>query len=175
MIPTLVFGRSIFITRLTAMLLTVLAFIWISLTLRDVFKIHHWWIGGMLLSIAPAWFLHSRTAFETTLMVSFYSGFIYEYLQYREGKTGRLPLALLWGSLAFYSYSPGRVIVVATGLVFLLMDLRHHWRNRRSRGGGRGAPSDPGVAIYPVRPRPPDRQPVPTPSPGFLLASSDHR
>jgi len=137
-IPTLVFDRSVFLTRLTAMLFTLLAFYWVSLTLRDVFKIDHWWTGGMLLSIAPVWFLHSRTAFETTLMVSFYSGFIYEYLQYRDGKTRRLPLALLWGALAFYSYSPGRVIVVVTGLVFLFMDLRHHWRNRRTVMVGAG-------------------------------------
>ena len=32
----------------------------------------------------PAWFLHSRTAFETVMMVGFYAVFVLAYLLYRE-------------------------------------------------------------------------------------------
>jgi len=137
-IPKLLFRNSVFVTRVTAMLFTILAICWVSLILRDCFKLEHWWSGGLLLSIAPAWFLHSRTAFETTMMTSFYAGFIYEYLRYRGGDRRRLPLALLWGTVAFYSYSPGRVVVVVTGLIFLLADLRYHWRNKRAALAGAG-------------------------------------
>jgi len=129
-LPAMVFGKSVAVTRLAAALVTLLAFVWVCLILRDAFGLEHWWVGGLLLSITPAWFLHSRTAFETTMMASFYAGFLYEYLRYRNGDTRRLYFALLWGSLAFYSYSPGRVIMVATGLAFLLADLPHHLRHR---------------------------------------------
>ncbi|MEE4270818.1 MAG: glycosyltransferase family 39 protein [Thermoanaerobaculales bacterium] len=129
-LPFMAFGKSIVVTRLTATLVTLLAFVWVCLMLRDIFGLEHWWVGGLLLSVTPAWFLHSRTAFETTMMASFYAGFLYEYFRYRDGETRRLYLALLWGSLAFYSYSPGRVIMVVTGLAFLLADLSHHLRHR---------------------------------------------
>jgi hypothetical protein len=135
-IPVGLFGRSILVTRMTTMLITVLAAVWISLTLKKVFDLRDWWSGALVLSIAPAWFLHSRTAFETTLMVTFYAGFVYEYLRYRNGRTGRLFPALLWGALSFYSYSPGRLVVFATGLLLLVIDLPYHWRQRRTGFGG---------------------------------------
>jgi hypothetical protein len=35
------------------------------------------------------------------------------------------------GALAFYSYSPGQVVIVLTGILFLLSDARYHWQQRR--------------------------------------------
>ena len=80
-IPYLIFGKSEEVTRGTAVFSTLIAAICIGLILKNIFKVKYWWAGTLLLSIAPAWFLHSRTAFETALMVSMYSGFIYFYLR----------------------------------------------------------------------------------------------
>jgi hypothetical protein len=129
-IPYLLFGKSVLVTRLAAVLVTLLAAIWVGWTLRDAFKIEHWWLGTLLLSITPVWFLHSRTAFEYCLMVTFYSGFVYYYSRYRSGETRKLYPALVLGALSFYSYMPGQVIMVATGLLLLAFDFRYHWKHR---------------------------------------------
>ena len=75
------FGKSVFITRATSALVSLLAVFAVALILKKVFKARYWWAGALLLSIAPAWLLHSRTGFETViradrpweqLMISFY-------------------------------------------------------------------------------------------------------
>lgn len=131
-IPFLLFGKSVLVTRATAALLTVLAAYWLSLILRDIFKLKYWWTGGLLLAISPAWFLHSRTAFETCLLGTLYAGFLYYYMRYRQGEPKKLYTALALGALAFYSYNPGRVVVTFTGLLLLLSDIRYHWQQRKT-------------------------------------------
>jgi hypothetical protein len=39
---------------------------------------------------------------------------------------------LLFGALTFYSYSPGQLIMVGTGLFLLFSDLRYHLKNKRT-------------------------------------------
>ena len=51
--------------------------------LEHIFKSRLWWTSILLLSLTPAWFLHTRTAFEHTLWVSFFAWFLYFYLRYR--------------------------------------------------------------------------------------------
>jgi hypothetical protein len=130
-LPNLLFGRSVFVTRLVSVLVSVLAAAAVGLMLRDFYKIPYWWSGTLLLSISPAWFLHSRTAFETVVFVSFYAGMLYAYLLYRLRSPRYLYLTLILAALAFYAYSAGQVIIAATGLLLLLSDLRYHWQNRR--------------------------------------------
>ncbi len=129
-LPYLFFGKSIFITRATSVFISLLGAISISLMLRNIYRISYWWAGVLLLSIAPAWFLHSRTAFETVLFVSFYGLFIYAYLLYRCRSAHYLYYAILLGALAFYTYSPGQVVIALTGVLLLISDARYHWQNR---------------------------------------------
>ncbi|HVN54032.1 MAG TPA: glycosyltransferase family 39 protein [Anaerolineaceae bacterium] len=138
-IPYLLFGKSVWVTRGVAVLASVFGALCLGLILRDIFKIRHGgWSGLLLLSIAPAWFLHSRTAFETTLGVSFYAAFLYFYLRYRTISPRSLYPALLLGGLAFYSYSPIQVVVVTTGLFLLFSDLGYHRLNLGVARGGLG-------------------------------------
>ena len=130
LIPYLLFGKSVFVTRATSVLLTLLAAGAVGLILRDIFKVSYWWSGALLLSIAPAWFLHSRTAFETVLFVSFYAAFLYVYLLYRYRSPQYLNAAILLGALAFYAYSPGQLIIGLTAFFLLFSDARYHWQNR---------------------------------------------
>jgi 4-amino-4-deoxy-L-arabinose transferase-like glycosyltransferase len=137
-LPYLLFGKSAFITRATSVLVSLLAAVSIGLTLRDFFKIPYWWVGVPLLSIAPAWFLHSRTAFETVIFCSFYAAFLYLYLLYRYQSARYLYYAILLAALAFYAYSPGQIIIALTGLLLLLSDARYHWKNRSTLIRGLG-------------------------------------
>jgi 4-amino-4-deoxy-L-arabinose transferase-like glycosyltransferase len=137
-LPYLLFGKSVLVTRMTSVLVTLLAATSVGLILRDILKLPYWWSATLLLSIAPAWFLHSRTAFETTTMVSFYVAGLYFYLRYRYGKPNYLYVSLILFALAFYSYNPGQVVVVLTGLLLLISDAGYHWRNRGTAIRGLG-------------------------------------
>ncbi len=130
-LPTMVFGKSIWVTRGVSVLISLSAAISLALILKNTFNSRIWWLAPLILSCIPAWFLHSRTAFETVIMTSLYAVFLYFYLRYRNGKPWTLLLALVFGGLAFYTYSPGQVIVVLTGLVMLVVDAKHHWQHRK--------------------------------------------
>ena len=131
-LPVLLFGKSAVATRVMSVLITLLAAFAVGLILRDVFKIKYWWIGTLLLSITPAWFLHSRTAFETAEFVAFYAGALWAYLNYRYRSPRFLYPAVLLGAIAFYTYSPGQLLVPLTAIGFVLSDWRYHWENRRT-------------------------------------------
>ena len=137
-LPTLIFGKSIWVTRGVSVVISLLVPVFTGLILKDGFKIRSWWLAPLLISVIPAWFLHSRTAFETILMTSFYAGFFYFYLRYRQDHPKSLYLALAFGALAFYAYSPGQVIMVVTGILFLIADARYHWHQRRTALTGLG-------------------------------------
>lgn len=125
-IPYLLFGKSVFVTRAVSALIGALAAVAVGLILRMIFKIRFWWIGVLLLSITPAWFLHSRTAFETVEMTGFYALFLFFYLLYRHRNPWYLYASLFFGALVFYTYSPGALIMVTSGVLLLLSDLAYH-------------------------------------------------
>ncbi len=129
-IPYLLFGKSVFVTRATSVLVTLGAAACLGLILREFFQVTYWWSGVLLLSMAPAWFLHSRTAFESVLFTSLYCGFLYAYLLYRNRSPRYLYLSLVVAALAFYAYSPGQMVMLVTGVLLFLTDLRYHWENR---------------------------------------------
>ncbi|MGH2521675.1 MAG: glycosyltransferase family 39 protein, partial [Anaerolineales bacterium] len=130
-IPYALFGRSVWVTRGVSVLVALFGAAGVGLALKNIFNVRWWWAGVLLLSITPAWFLHSRTAFETVLMASFYVWFLYFYWLYRLREPRYLFPALFFGALAFYSYKGGQIVVVLTGFCLLLSDLRYHWANRR--------------------------------------------
>lgn len=127
-LPYLMWGKSLIATRGASVLMSLLAVIAVSLTMKHIFKDRTWWTAGLLLSITPAWFLHSRTAFEVTTMVSFYALFIYCYLMYRSGSLGYLYAAIICCALSFYSYNPGQVVIALTVLLIVILDWRYHWQ-----------------------------------------------
>ena len=129
-IPYLLFGKSVFVTRAIPVLASLIAALSVGLILKQIFKSPYPWTAVLLLSITPAWFLHSRTAFETSLATSFYAGFLYFYLRYRNGKFRSLYWAVLFAGLAFYSYSAASPVVGLTAVLLLVSDARYHWRQR---------------------------------------------
>ena len=131
-IPTLLFGKSIFVTRASAALITLAAAIFSALIMKNIFRSRYAWLAVLCLAATPAWFLHSRTAFETTLAVSMYTGFLYFYLMYRMRSPQYLYAAVLFAGLTFYSYSPARMVIGLSGILLFFSDLRYHWQNRKT-------------------------------------------
>ncbi|MBC7876098.1 MAG: glycosyltransferase family 39 protein [Anaerolineales bacterium] len=131
-IPLLLFGKSAVLTRVISVTFTMIAAIAVGIILRDGFKLKYWWSGTILLSITPAWFLHTRTAFETAVFVAFYAGALCSYLLYRYRSPRYLYLAIFFGALAFYSYNPAQLTVPVTALILLVSDWRYHWENRHT-------------------------------------------
>lgn len=132
-LPYWLFGYSIFVTRGVSVLFALSGAAAVGLILKDSFKLRWWWAGTLLLSITPAFFLHSRTAFETVIATSLYAWALYFYLRYRGGRPRSLPWAMLFSALSFYAYSPAQIIVAATALLLLVSDARYHWRTLRQR------------------------------------------
>lgn len=131
-LPSILFGSSAVATRATSVLVTLIAAISVGIILRDIFKMKYWWAGTLFLSITPAWFLHSRTAFETAEFVAFYAGTLCAYLFYRHRSANYLYLAIFLGALSFYTYSPAQLIMPLTAIGLLISDWRYHWENRRT-------------------------------------------
>lgn len=133
-IPYLIFGKSIFVTRAASMLATALAAVWLGLIFKYAFGSTRAWLVVMLLSIAPAWFLHSRTAFETSLASSLFVGFLYYYLRYRQGDIRKIYLAVILAALTFYAYSPIRMVVGVIAILLFFSDLKYHFQHRKQVG-----------------------------------------
>lgn len=125
------FGKSILETRATSAIMSLLAVISISLILKYIFNKRYWWAGILVASAIPAWFLQSRTAFETVMSTSFYAAFLLFYLLYRYKDPRYLYGALVFAALTFYSYSNAQVVMATAGLLLLLSDIRYHWKNWR--------------------------------------------
>jgi len=130
LIPYLIFGKSVFITRAVSVLITLLGMAALGWILRRAFHLPYWWSGVLLLSIVPVWFLHSRTAFEPGESIAFYALFLYFYMRYREDRPWMLLPALIFGALSAYTYSPSQVVVAVTGLLLLISDAGYHWRHK---------------------------------------------
>lgn len=130
-IPSLLSNNSIWITRGVSVLISLIGGIFSSLILKDFLKNKIWWITPLILCLIPAWFYHSRTAFETIIMASSYAGFIFYYLLYRNKRINAIYLTFLFGAFSFYAYSPGQIIIVITGLLLLIFDFHYHWQQKR--------------------------------------------
>ena len=131
-IPYALFGFSVFVTRAVSVLVACSGTLAIGLILKDSFKLRFWWLGTLILSIIPAWFLHSRTAFEHVMWVGFYAWFLYFYLRYRQGQPRHILTAFVFGALSFYSYSGAQLGIGLTGILLLISDARYHWRTFRA-------------------------------------------
>jgi len=131
-LPTLIFGKHIWVTRATAVVFTLFAALAVGLSINPLFNRKAGWLAILLLSLTPAWFLHSRTAFETTLAVSFFSAFWFCYLMYRHKNKRYVYPATIFAALAFYSYSPAQIVVSLTILAFFLNDYKYHLSDRNT-------------------------------------------
>ncbi len=135
LIGVALFGKSVMITRATSVIVGMLAPVAIALTLKLVFNNRAWWLAPLVMSGLPAWFLHSRTAFETPMMVAFFACFLCSYLLYRTYSPYYLFAALVFGAATFYTYTNGQGVMLISGVLLLLADIRYHIDQFRQRPG----------------------------------------
>lgn len=135
-LPVALFGKTVFVVRATSVLVGLLGTAALMVALKWFLAPRLWWAGGLVMAALPAWFLHSRTAFETAMMVGFYAVFVLAYLLYREASAWWAGAAVACGAATFYSYSNGQGVMFVTCLLLLIVDWRHHWQvvttNRRA-------------------------------------------
>jgi hypothetical protein len=129
-LPVALLGKSVVFTRGLSVIVTLVGALALALMLRNGLAARYWWTAVLFLSTAPVWFLHSRTAFEVMEMASLYAVSLACYLQYLRGRRGYLYPAIVAAAAAFYAYSPGQIVLVATTLGLLLSDWRYHFQSR---------------------------------------------
>ena len=127
------FGSSVFVLRAVSVLVGTLAVVATGLALRLVLEARLWWVAPLALAGFPAWFLHSRTAFETAMMVGFFAAFLLCYLLYRTASPWWSLPALVFGAATFYSYSNGQGVTAFCALALLASDCRYHLELVRRR------------------------------------------
>ena len=127
-LPVALFGKSVLVVRAVSVCIGLLGVASVMLALKWFFSSRLWWAGGLVMASLPAWFVHSRTGFETAFMVSFYAVFLLAYLLYREHSPRWLPVAVVFGGATFYSYSNGQGVMFLTCLLLLIFDGPYHWR-----------------------------------------------
>lgn len=130
-LPYLLFGKSILATRGASIAFSLVGVVGITLALKQFYRLPVWWVGALLFSATPAWFMHSRTAFEAPIATSFYAIFLYGYLLYRYRSPTAFPLVLLTAGLTFYTYNPARVTIIAALSLLILSDFSYHRENFR--------------------------------------------
>jgi len=139
-LPVALFGKSILVVRATSVCIGLFGVASVMLVLKWFFSSRLWWAGGLVMAALPAWFIHSRTGFETPFMVSFYAMFLLTYLLYREHSPRWLPAAVVAGAATFYSYTNGQGVMFLSCLLLLIVDWPYHRRvikeNRRAFSSG---------------------------------------
>ncbi len=130
-LPYLLLGKSIWITRGAAALTTLAAAFALAGIAKRALNLRFPWLAVLMLSITPAWFLHSRTAFETSLAVTCYAVFLYFYIEYRCRDPRYLYGAIVMAGLTFYSYASARLVIAVTALLLVVIDARYHWQQRK--------------------------------------------
>ncbi len=131
LLPVVLFGKTVVVTRATTALVSLLAALAVARLLARPFGARYWWSGVLLLGRMPAWLLHSRTGFETAMMTSFFAGFLYFYLRYRLDRPAYLFPAIILAAMTFYTYSNGQIVMGAAALLLALAD-------SAAGAGGRG-------------------------------------
>ncbi len=128
------FGTSVLVTRATSVAVGALAPLAAAVTLRSVFRSDLWWTAPLVMGMLPAWFLHSRMAYETVMATGFWAVFLLAWLLYRTRSPRWLPLVVLAGGATFATYTNGQGLVGFCVLVLGLGDLKYHlraWRTHR--------------------------------------------
>jgi hypothetical protein len=132
------FGQSIWTVRATSAAFGLTSAAALAWMLRSVFRLREWWLGAMLLAVTPVWMLHTRTGFETVLMVSCYGWFLCFYLLYRCRDPRWIFPAMLAGAGTFYAYANGQGVMALSALLLLASDARYHWQKRGWAAAGLG-------------------------------------
>jgi hypothetical protein len=122
------FGTSVAVARATSAVVSLVGTLAVAAMLKLVFRNRFWWCAVLVMAVMPAWFLHTRTAFDPVMMAAFYACFLCTYLLYRYRSPTYLYAALVFAAATCYSYPNGQAVMLASAALLLLSDLRYHTR-----------------------------------------------
>lgn len=125
-IGLLFFSKSVYLAKSVTVVTSIFGALSVGLILQMFFKKKHGWIGILVLSAIPSWYLHTRTAFDTVAGSSFLVVFVFFYLLYRVKNPIFGIIMPIFAALSFYSYSNFHFIVFATSILLLIFDLKYH-------------------------------------------------
>jgi 4-amino-4-deoxy-L-arabinose transferase-like glycosyltransferase len=125
-----IFGKSIAVARTTTSILSFIGVLAVAVLLRQIFRIRAWWSGISFLTIIPAWFLYTRTTFETVVGAAFFACFLLCYLLYRYRSAKWIYAAVAFGAGAFYSYSNQQLPLLFLSAVLYVSDYSYHRSNK---------------------------------------------
>ncbi len=128
-LPYLLLGKRIWVTRGVSILVGLGVPLFTGLYVKHGWK-KPFWLGALVASGLPVWFLHSRTAFETVEATAFFAATVYAYMRYLQGRTRWLYAAVLAAGLTFYTYAAARAVVLTFALLAAVLDFPHHRRHR---------------------------------------------
>ena len=127
---SLIFGKSIFVARATAATISLIGVLVISLIMKNFFGARLWWASALLMLTIPAWFLYTRTAFETVIATVFYACTLLFYLLYRYTSPKFLYGTLVAAAAAFYSYANLQIVSLLLLTLLIVSDIPYHLKHR---------------------------------------------
>jgi hypothetical protein len=130
LLANLTIGQSVWGSRLILLLACLPGAIWLAVLARQFFQVSNSWMVILLLSLIPAWFITSRSAYPYAFQTSLYIGFWLYYLRYRSDHPRALYIALVLAALAFYTSPTGRILIVVTLVLLAILDFKRHVAQR---------------------------------------------
>lgn len=127
---SLIFGKSIFVARATVATISLIGVLVISLLVKNFFSARLWWASALLMLTIPAWFLYTRTAFETVIATVFYACTLLFYLLYRYTSPKFLYGTLVAAAAAFYSYANLQIVSLLLLTLLIVSDIPYHLKHR---------------------------------------------
>lgn len=98
---------------------------------RDHLHLKQSWLVIAVLGLLPVWILHSRTAFETALIIPFLSLFLLYVARWFSGRRDAILGLPLVSALLFYSHFSGSIALIATSLGIAAVHLKRIMSNWR--------------------------------------------
>ena len=133
-----IFGVSVTVARVTAVVLSVPAPFALAAALRWGFSARGWWLAPYVLSALPIWFHLSRTAYDSATWVAFFACAVAAYYRYRYHNPEWALQFVVASLLTFYSNAVAHLFAVLLTGVALVVDWRYHraqWRAWRIPAG----------------------------------------
>ena len=133
-----VFGVSVTVARVTAVVLSVPAPFALAGALRWGFTARGWWLAPYVLSALPIWFHLSRSAYDSATWVAFFACAVAAYYRYRYHDPAWALQFVGASLLTFYSNAVAHLFAVLLTGAALVIDWsyhREHWRAWRVPAG----------------------------------------
>jgi hypothetical protein len=132
LLASTLFGMSVTVARVTAVLLTVPTPIALAAALKWGFSVRSWWLAPYVLSALPIWFHLSRTAYDSATWVAFFASAVAAYYRYRYHDSRWALTFVMALLLTFYSNAVAHLFAVLLAAAVVVIDWRYHIANWRA-------------------------------------------